>query len=562
MRKGDKMKNIAMARLLVAGMALTLAATAGAMPTKQELAGAQQLVKDLTEKYIRALTEKKMTAVEAAAAHLELADKAESEAGKYLFLQGAFRLYARGGDYDSAATVLQRMRTEISNLPPEVVVELVNNDMSRVASEKAPKVLAIYRDARRIIKYRKLLPSLEREVKSKPKDTQPRRRLAECYANLGEWPKALPLFASLGNAAAKYELDTASAKDFDALKAADFWWDYKAVDTDTFKVHAVSLYRAAIKKGVATGLRREVALKRIAEADSIFDPSMQQEQAPDGPWVFPKKFNTPLERSLDLGNGVQMPFCAIPAGSFMMMDHKVTITRPYWISKTPITINQVIEEGGHDHVDKFKEIVNAFKDRTLLFSGDPTATVKSLNKKYKSDLPPGYVFRLPTEGELIYAFTACKDDDEYKGCPSDDALKATGEACLSRGWATRDKNGQISVPSPYNCAIFANLPNANALGFIPWHDAWAFGGKYPFAVLDKMYEEITKMPSRNREDIKKAFCYADEEVDPLRDGTRPLYVGANDIRNRRSARANRSWGVACVVIGPDIESEKKRDAKK
>ena len=558
MRKGDKMKNIAMARLLAAGMALTLAATAGAMPTKQELKMAKPLVESLAEKYINALKEKKMTAVEVAAAHLELADKAESEAGKYLFLQGAFRLYVRGGDGDSAATVLRRMYTEISNLPPEVVVELVNKNKCN-----APKVLAIYRYAERIIKYRKLLPSLEREVKSKPDDTLPRRRLAECHAHLGDWAKALPLFAKLGYDAAKYELDTASAKDFDALKAADFWWDYKAVDTDTFKVHAVSLYRAAIKKGVATGLRREVALKRIAEADSIFDPSMQQEQAPDGPWVFPKKFNTPLERSLDLGNGVQMPFCAIPAGSFMMMDHKVTITRPYWISKTPLTINQVIAEDGHDQVDKFKEIVNAFKDRALLFNGDPTATIKRLNKKYKSDLPPGYVFRLPTEGEFIYAFTAGKDDDEYKACPSDNALKATREACLSRGWTTRDNNGQIrSVPSPYNCAIFANLPSANALGFIPWNDSFPYGGVYKPAVLDKVDEEITKIPWRNREDIKKAFCYADEEVDPLRDGTRLLYVGANDICNRREARANRRMGVSCVVIGPDLESEKKRDAKK
>ena len=126
MQKGDKMKNVAMAKRLVAGMALLLAATAGAMPTKQELAEAQAFVQDLTADDMRALKAKEKKPGAVAAAHLELAGKAETEAGKYLLFQGAFRLYARGGDYDSAATVLQRMRTEISNLPPEVIVELVN----------------------------------------------------------------------------------------------------------------------------------------------------------------------------------------------------------------------------------------------------------------------------------------------------------------------------------------------------------------------------------------------------------------------------------------------------
>lgn len=63
MQKGDKMKNTAMARLLVAGMTLALAATAGAMPTKQELAEAQPLVQDLTAEDMRALKAKEKTAI-------------------------------------------------------------------------------------------------------------------------------------------------------------------------------------------------------------------------------------------------------------------------------------------------------------------------------------------------------------------------------------------------------------------------------------------------------------------------------------------------------------------
>ena len=130
---------------LVAGIAL--AATVCAMPTRQQLLQAQPLVNDLTADDLRALKAKEKTPGDVAAAHLDLADKAETEAGKYLLLQGAFRLYARSGDYESAASTLMRMRSGIADLPPELIVEIVNKEMSRVASAKAPKVLAIFRDA-------------------------------------------------------------------------------------------------------------------------------------------------------------------------------------------------------------------------------------------------------------------------------------------------------------------------------------------------------------------------------------------------------------------------------
>lgn len=595
MRKDGIMKNTAMARRLVAGMTLAIAATAGAMPTKQELAEALPFVQDLTADDMRALKAKEKEPGAVAAAHLALADKAETEAGKYLLLQGAFRLYARGGDYDSAAAVLQRIRTEISDLPPEVVVEIVNKEMSRVASEKAPKVLAIFRDAQRTLKYRKLIVSLEREAKARPTDTSIRRRIAECHAHLGDWAKALPIFAKLGDDAAKYELDPASAKGLDALKAADFWWNYKAADTDTFKAHAASLYRAAVDGGVATGLRREMANKRIAEVESsgiavaatapatkggaptlapaptpVKQPaatiaSTPKPSAPvtvkgNGPWTLPKNFNTPLERSLDLGGGVQMPFCAIPAGSFRMMDHKVTITRPYWISKTPLTINQVIAEGEHDDVSTFKEITKSFKGRTLLLNGgEPENIIQRMNNKYKSALPPGYVFRLPTEGEFVYAFTAGKNDDDFNACPRDDTGTVTQEAFLKRGWAKKSENGKIDIQHPYYQAILVDLPKANAFGFIPWNATKI----YVFNVLDKLDVEWKGKMLFRRKDIQTTLRYADEEVDPLREGKYPLFVGStiSSIRTIAGKAIQRKWGVSCIVIGPDLESEKKAAGK-
>ena len=146
------MKKTEMNRLIVVAVAFACGLALYAMPTKQQLVQAQQLVNDLTADDLRALKSKEKTPGDVASAHLALADKADTEAGKYLLLQGAFRLYARSGDYTAAADVLARMRCEVTDLPPEIVVGLVNNEMRRVAASKAPKVLAIFRDAQRMIK--------------------------------------------------------------------------------------------------------------------------------------------------------------------------------------------------------------------------------------------------------------------------------------------------------------------------------------------------------------------------------------------------------------------------
>ena len=76
-----------MKKTIVAIVALTMTVPVLAMPTKQQLAQAQPLVNDLTADDLRALKAKEKTPKEVAAVHLDLADKADTEAGKYLLLQ-------------------------------------------------------------------------------------------------------------------------------------------------------------------------------------------------------------------------------------------------------------------------------------------------------------------------------------------------------------------------------------------------------------------------------------------------------------------------------------------
>ena len=396
-----------------------LTATVCAMPTKQQLAEAQPIVNDLTADDLRALKAKEKTPGDVAAAHLALADEADTEAGKYLLLQGAFRLYARSGDYDAAAATLQRMRGEIAELPPEVIVEIVNSEMRRVADAKAPKVLAIFRDAQRMVKYRKQLAAAELDATAHPENARYQRRVAECHACLGDWSKALEIFAKIGDEAAKWELGT--AKDCDAAKAADFWWSYKAADVEPFKAHAASLYKKGLEDGSITGLRKTLAEKRVKEMESGTMVAKSPAARVTAPTPVPTAKGKVI--SVKLAKGGTMDFMPCPAGTFTMgvsedaqsakFKHTVTITRPFWIGKYQVTKGQwqVFEASDLDDCDKALGGVEKAKDRVRY--ADATAYCNLLTKKYKRYIPQGYVYRLPTEAEWEYALHAnCSDEND------------------------------------------------------------------------------------------------------------------------------------------------------
>ena len=555
-RKATEMAKVRrLVKLLAAvGLTLALAASAWAMPTKRQLMEASRLVQELTADDLRDLKAKKKTAGDVAAGHLALADKAETEAGKYLLLQGAFRLYARSGDYDSAAATLLRMRGEIADLPPEVIIEIVNSEMRRVAGSKAPKVLAIFRDAQRRVKYRKRLAAADLDATAHPENPVFARRLAECHVGLGDWPKALPIFAKLGDIAAKYELDPASAKDCNALKAADFWWSYESTDSELYKAHAAALYRTAIDTGIAKGLRREMAVMRLAEIEesglcglnaataavaergASAPTSAAKAPAPTtGPWAIPANFKAPLVRTLKLADGVDMDFCAIPAGTFKMSNvngkgtHKVTITRPFWIGKWFLS---AADFSGDERDAKAKsEIMKALPNMEVIKV--PTASTipeicKSLNDKYRNQLPAGYVFRLPTEAELEYALTDGKGLGETK-CQSCSLHNTTKDAFAGK-----------AVQWCYDLR-FRVLPREKVC-------KWGLSGISWTTCAHLVLDTV------DTNDI----AYEANETDPVRIGQNML---GRDFGIRRHVKQSFWAGISRLVIGPDLVAEKQAGKK-
>ena len=256
-----------------------------AMPTKAELDKVSPVVADLMRPEQEALKTGKKSKSEVAAAALELVAKADGEAAKLLLTKGAYNLYVRDGDFDKAIATLKSFREIVPDMEPQYLANIIESSLRTISRKNGGQLYQLLDETRTIARYRSALKKLEAQAKNAPTDKSLQLKLAEHYAVLNDWTKALDAFALSSDRKASdvAKMEKADAK---ALKvAADFWWNYpvrKAPEFEKpFRQHAAKLYEQAIASGELVGLNKVQADRRIEEANALGEAAYAPPMAKD-----------------------------------------------------------------------------------------------------------------------------------------------------------------------------------------------------------------------------------------------------------------------------------------
>ena len=363
---------------------LTVPTVLGAMPTKDELSRASSVIQELMQPALDELKAGTKTRKEVAEAALELANEAQTKAAKLLLLRGAFTHLVKDGAYEDAAMTLDAMREAVPDLTPQYLVSVLEGSLRNVPKDAGAGLYRALNDAKAKSRYQEELRPLLAQAKKAPTDRALQVQLAEHYAVLEDWPKALDAFER-GNvrkaaAAAKAEKDPSSGK---RSVVADFWWDYPPTDrpelVQAFRQHAAALYAEALKANEISGLLKARTEKRVADmtepraavAKTLPPKPTAEKKAPPEPASvrsvalakycvidlsagpdaasYPVTYLAAEPRggfNVDEYKTTKLVLKRIEAGSFIMGEnqtdksHKVTLTKPFYMGLFEVTQKQ------------------------------------------------------------------------------------------------------------------------------------------------------------------------------------------------------------------------------
>lgn len=273
----------------------------------------------------------------------------------------------------------------------------------------------------------------------------------------------------------------------------------------------------------------------------------------------PRKLSHPRELTFKLANGKEMKFNACPAGEFLMSNvagqekecHKVKISRPFWMTKYLVTIDQWEDYAPNDYPGVYKKIQKAFsKYPVAVLHGRKgwMAYCEYLNATYGHLLPKGHVFRLPSEAEWEYAFLAGEGRNNIRF----DDVGTHYQRCKEQFSKMLKKRQDISILGDWNS--YGRFSRIHVGGRAKAHK-WGFYDMHLDAaqmMLDSFYYHSRDWMG----EPKKYIIYEDEAVDPLH--------WAGERANRFIARQHYSarWNIdrcfmtfAHIVIGPDLVKE-------
>ena len=316
--------------------------------------------------------------------------------------------------------------------------------------------------------------------------------------------------------------------------------------------------------------------RRIAEQRKARKEPLRMMPARWAPDATLRKLNGERKYGFVMDNGAKMDFCLCPSGKFNMsnadgddrLTHRVTLTRPFLISKYNVTADQWRDFGPHDCEGVPRELEELFKKEKYPICVKRNYVqwckfCEHLTERYKSILPKGYVFRLPTEAEMEWAIIADENGNVRN---------------LGKEFDDRSEGYRNGLSRMLDKKCFADIRHFDSAGWYREHyvggrtaaNAW---GVCDFR-MDKMCLDLldadryVNPESLSREqNYESTFgrerAYAMTEIDPLRwDGRRGSYFVQRIDMTRRLLIRKGGKGMTHIVIGPDLISElqKKEDA--
>ena len=282
----------------------------------------------------------------------------------------------------------------------------------------------------------------------------------------------------------------------------------------------------------------------------------------------------PKPLTIKLSKGEQLELMGCPAGTFTMghegcgpihTPHQVTISRPFWAGKYPVTRAQWDLFMPPRKLDEIEIALGGPKGAvSLVRRKEIDEYCNLLTKRYRSLLPKGYVFRLPTIAEAEYFW---RTDSQDANDPYAKSQKLTEEERVSiavgdegkkellkrKGVAWKD---MFSIPSR-TPSVEVGLRRSNAWGLYDLAgnvDQWLLD-VFPSARATK----VTRVQDLSWSNATDPLFWSTEGLDGsviyLESRNRKnwtelsLFCGASRLRWR-------SLGFR-VVAGPDLVSEQK-----